>query len=557
MDPRPAEELTDLIPHLRGVIARVAGYQELDDLTQECCVRIVAAERLWSGEPGTFRAWVNAVARNVGLDRLRRRAQEPIRELAPEDEPTAPSPAISEPQVRWVLEQLALLPERDRAALELRYYEGLSMSDVGQRLGISQPAASKRVAAALERLRRRARLQGHLSAFLPEAMALFLSESTPIKIIAAAAGITVVSAAATGFFLPEPGTRLVADTASLARTSFAVGLDAPLDPERNLLWCASLPLAWDELRELVGGDVAMSPGSAALDQLNADAARGIELDPSAYVARAGRLSEGIVDEIQDELDDKFDAGRDPVLDEFVSTPDSLDLIAYAFLFKSLRFATVFEDLERTPISFVHAETGEERSVEVDAFGIGKLSASKPEHDHLREQVSVLAWNGPTDFVVQLHAEGVADSILLARLPAAESLGATWEQVRARIAASEPVRMVDGDSLRVPELDFHLTHRFPELIGGSLTMPGFEHLRLASLVQDLRLRLDEAGVVVKSRTIASLEASLYPQAKQLVFDRAFLLALAEPGAETPYLMAWVAQPEILIPIEASAAGTEGR
>ena len=43
---------------------------------------------------------------------------------------------------------LAKLPSRDRDAVLLRYIEGKALRDVGQRMGISEDAARKRIARA-------------------------------------------------------------------------------------------------------------------------------------------------------------------------------------------------------------------------------------------------------------------------------------------------------------------------------------------------------------------------------------------------------------------------
>ncbi|HVY71436.1 MAG TPA: sigma-70 family RNA polymerase sigma factor, partial [Verrucomicrobiae bacterium] len=50
-------------------------------------------------------------------------------------------------------EAVATLPESDRAAVILRFYERQPMQEVGQRLGISEDAAKKRVSRAVEKLR--------------------------------------------------------------------------------------------------------------------------------------------------------------------------------------------------------------------------------------------------------------------------------------------------------------------------------------------------------------------------------------------------------------------
>jgi len=51
---------------------------------------------------------------------------------------------------------LAELPERERAILVLRFYDGLTQSEIAERIGISQMHVSRLLTRTLERLRRRA-----------------------------------------------------------------------------------------------------------------------------------------------------------------------------------------------------------------------------------------------------------------------------------------------------------------------------------------------------------------------------------------------------------------
>jgi len=57
-------------------------------------------------------------------------------------------------------ESLARLASRDRDAILLRFFEDLSLAEVGERLGISEDAARVRVQRALERMRRRLPIHG-------------------------------------------------------------------------------------------------------------------------------------------------------------------------------------------------------------------------------------------------------------------------------------------------------------------------------------------------------------------------------------------------------------
>ena len=73
-------------------------------------------------------------------------------------------------------EALARLGETDRNAILLRYFEQQSLRDVGLSLGLSEEAAKKRVARALEKLRRT--LSRHGAEISAAALAAGLAKET-------------------------------------------------------------------------------------------------------------------------------------------------------------------------------------------------------------------------------------------------------------------------------------------------------------------------------------------------------------------------------------------
>ena len=105
---------------------------EAEDVTQEALLRLWTIAPQWRpGGPGVA-AWLTRVTTNLCLDRLRRRARSGS---APLDEETVARIADTTPRADAVLEQrddrqrvidaLARLPERQRAAIVLTYYEEL------------------------------------------------------------------------------------------------------------------------------------------------------------------------------------------------------------------------------------------------------------------------------------------------------------------------------------------------------------------------------------------------------------------------------------------------
>ena len=103
----------------------LADAAEAEDVAQEALLRLWQfADRWQSGGPGVA-AWLTRVATNACLDRLRRRrfvGDDTVPERA--DETPLADAAIEEDQVRQaVADCIEALPDRQRAAVVLTYYE--------------------------------------------------------------------------------------------------------------------------------------------------------------------------------------------------------------------------------------------------------------------------------------------------------------------------------------------------------------------------------------------------------------------------------------------------
>ncbi len=537
-----AERLPELVPRLRAVVGRVARTREVDDLVQECCVRVLEREHLYRGGRSGFGAWAAAVARNVARNVLRRprlpQDGADVGELASAE----PGPEDAQERIGWVLDQLARLPAGERELLRLRYYDGLTVEAVGARLGIGQAAASKRLELALARLRRRARRQGLFGVVLPVAWAAALAGGKTMQwTFAGAASALAVAAGAAFFFLPDPDTP-VQGTTDLAHTTFAPSLAAPLDPRRNTLWCGSLQLAWRAFAAAAGPRLDAGALDGALRLVHDDPFRAEHVDPESYVAVGGLDAAALVDEAQDELEERFGRGPDPVL-ERLRASDGM-LVGYAFLAKELPFEHAFEDLATYAFRFGSGEA----AADVEAWGLSPYDPHSAQDRRRVAQARIVHWAGPDELALELAPRGARDRIVLARLEPRATLLATWERVRAwraayaTLGAAELERLAwdGGERLWVPKLDFDLAHAFDGL---AATLDGIA-LPVA-IAQTLRVRLDHRGAEVRSRAVVALEAKR-PDPKELVFDGPFLVAFVEADAELPYAALWVADAELLVP-----------
>lgn len=105
-------------------------------------------------ERGTSGAWLLAMARSRSLDRLRslrrRRDEQPADESIFDRQPAVGDPLSNldtDERAERVLAALATLPEEQREVLELAYFEGLSQTEIAERL--SQPLGTVKTRARL------------------------------------------------------------------------------------------------------------------------------------------------------------------------------------------------------------------------------------------------------------------------------------------------------------------------------------------------------------------------------------------------------------------------
>ncbi|HTS17731.1 MAG TPA: sigma-70 family RNA polymerase sigma factor [Verrucomicrobiae bacterium] len=99
-------------------------------------------------------AWLHRVAYRTSVDVLRSESRRQNRERIAMEGATMISTPDDWPQIEPLLDEaLDALDESDRTAVLLRYFEEKSLREVGDRLGVSEDAAQKRVSRAVDRLR--------------------------------------------------------------------------------------------------------------------------------------------------------------------------------------------------------------------------------------------------------------------------------------------------------------------------------------------------------------------------------------------------------------------
>ena len=145
-------------PTLLATAARILGNpREVEDLVHDVLMEAWQKAGDYDRARGSVRTWLLVRLRSRALDRWRRAGR--IRILAMEDQTLdelLPAPAgdpgqsVDHARVRHAVRDL---PEAQRQVLELAYFEGLSASEIAERLTIPIGTVKSRTAAGMTKLR--------------------------------------------------------------------------------------------------------------------------------------------------------------------------------------------------------------------------------------------------------------------------------------------------------------------------------------------------------------------------------------------------------------------
>ncbi len=145
-----------------GIALRVCGDRALaEEVAQDAFVSAWKGAASYSAERGSLASWLGRIARNRAIDELRKRRSRAAtprddwadmadpRGLDPQDEAGRGLRAIA------VREAMAALPEAQRQALSLAFFDGLTHSEIAAALSLPLGTVKSRIRDALIALRRR------------------------------------------------------------------------------------------------------------------------------------------------------------------------------------------------------------------------------------------------------------------------------------------------------------------------------------------------------------------------------------------------------------------
>jgi RNA polymerase sigma-70 factor (ECF subfamily) len=141
-----------------GMTYRLLGdRQTAEECTQDVFVSVWRTARGFDPDRARVSTWLMSIARNRAIDATRRRAARPVdpyEEVVSVDEsPDTAELVSSADEASRVAAAMAELPDVQREALSLAYFDGLSHTEIAERLHLPVGTVKGRIRLALDRLR--------------------------------------------------------------------------------------------------------------------------------------------------------------------------------------------------------------------------------------------------------------------------------------------------------------------------------------------------------------------------------------------------------------------
>ena len=131
------------LPRFLRVATRILGNaSEAEDVAQETFLRVWSHADRWDGGKAKVTTWMHRIVVNLCIDRRRKARNVPLDEAG---DPADPTPGAADDVWRTqmaglVNRAIGELPERQRSALVLCYYEEMSNVEAAQALSVSVSA---------------------------------------------------------------------------------------------------------------------------------------------------------------------------------------------------------------------------------------------------------------------------------------------------------------------------------------------------------------------------------------------------------------------------------
>jgi RNA polymerase sigma-70 factor (ECF subfamily) len=158
---REQQAMAEIFDRYAGLVYSVALHvlkdsSHAEDVTQEIFFQLWRDPDSFSSSRGALATWLLVVARNRAIDHLRqRRPGEPLDEVAVESTTNVQSEAERSIMMQRVRGIIGDLPQEQQRSLQMAFFDGLSHSEIAEKIGQPLGTVKTRIRSALTSLRKR------------------------------------------------------------------------------------------------------------------------------------------------------------------------------------------------------------------------------------------------------------------------------------------------------------------------------------------------------------------------------------------------------------------
>ncbi len=337
------------------------------------------------------------------------------------------------------------------------------------------------------------------------------------------------------------------DSNSLTQTAIVPSLDSPCPKNKNIIWCSSFQLAWNQMKnDVIGEPIQVVEAEELAARLNTAKQSSADIESRSFYAAAGRVKEGIINKIQKDMAAKFPSHSVPDFSDInglINEPNGI--LAYSYLTANVPFEYPYRQV-RDKFIFTDSQGIE---TNVGAFGAWGLLQR---YEKMREQAEILYfiedYNEPDidlqmkEFAIDLCKHSEPYQVVAAIVEPKDSLAQTLNYVRNQIEdfkKNSRYKNMTLDVLKVPEMFWEIDHRFDELIGKIVTNAN-PAMPILEAKQGIKFKLDRCGAMLESEAI--IATSAIP--REFIFNRPFLVYMKKRDCEQPFFVMWVDNAELL-------------
>ncbi len=320
---------------------------------------------------------------------------------------------------------------------------------------------------------------------------------------------------------------------TLKSTKLTPVLDSPINTDENLVYCSTFQMAWNDLcNKYAMGTLEIEKAPDYVENLNALYKQQPLLSEDSYLAMSGTGKENILGKINDAVNRKFGyLYKDELPPKFNFQVRSKDIVAFAYLYKSLEFGMPFDITDTRYM--IHRN----KIFKINTFGFYRYMGEK-----FNNQFKVLYYTkNKKSLIIKLIGKS-SEEVIISTLPVANNLRDTYNDIIKVIDSNKEFQSIEVLNFCIPKINFNIIGKYNELLGKKIINK--RSLRYKYYIKDaihnICLNLNPNG----SKTFLRYSYMGIPDMVPVNIECPFVIYIKDKTKNMPYFMAYVATPELL-------------